>query len=1004
MPVRAVCPECGATTSLDDSAPAATFTCHQCGETVPVPAIKPAGPPPLPRSGPPPLPAPASAPANDDGYEMLVDELDSAVAVAIAPPPPRSRRRDADDDEEPRPSKARPPAPTKAAGGAYEVIEDDEDDAPSAARRKARDDDEDDDRPVSRRKGPTKAKSPMLVIVGGLAAVLLVAGGSVGAYLLWPEPARPTILATNNPNGETARPAPVAALPTTLALPGKITDICAGSSGQKLLVHCAAERKLVVVDLLQRRIRKEIPTAGPDTLIAAGKTKFLVVDAKATVVQRWDFESLTMDDQANVPWEGRAKAVSLGCLSDGPALVLMDGPADVWPVFFLNVQTFKPADVVWVSGTPAASTLRDLKLRAAANGSAWAGVAAAPDGFVGGVHVRLEGKRARYTPERGKGMEFLTPSPDGESTSTYAPADPPSFNPVVLTTGSRPVSPDDRWLSATANTLAMMFKAGPSPSEFILRGGGHPEALVHVRPFPRPAGPDSGLTADQVVFVPNQLSVAAVVPPSADRLEFVDLPFWADARKVAQSFSAIVSVPPRTFTPTQPFRYPVQAASTKKTSKFVLHKGPPGAKIGPEGMLEWNPPRSAPDREEFAIGVTPGDDGGPIERAFQSFTVYNTDTPVPVIPKPKTNPKKKTPDPKKSPDPKPMDPVVVNPGDGVAPGAKLLNPLPARVAITPTDIPDGRLDVPLGGALRDVCVGGGGRYLIAHVPTGRRLVVFDVSAGKIVKTINLGADAVLFAAGMSKLLVVYPDEKQILRFSLPDGKLELDAELDLRPKPVAAAMGSATAGPLVLGGPVTQNNASKLGLTFLDVETLKEVRIDKADGDLKVGFASAANLRISADGRTLATWYKQLQPSGLQLVRLAGNTLTGVHKAEGVGHVTPGPYGQLIYTEKGMYNLKGEPVEVRQPSVPAVHGPNLLSLIDAPGGAKSVAVWMGEDDPRGVYTTLPGFDGKKDPFERDIPTLALDKRLFLVPDAKALVVVPPAADRFLVYPNVPLKK
>ena len=192
-----------------------------------------------------------------------------------------------------------------------------------------------------------------------------------------------------------------------------------------------------------------------------------------------------------------------------------------------------------------------------------------------------------------------------------------------------------------------------------------------------------------------------------------------------------------------------------------------------------------------------------------------------------------------------------------------------------------------------------------------------MSSASTVRTIGLRADNVLFAAGMSKVLVAYPEEKQVLRYSLPSGKLELDAELDIRPKPVAAAMGSATSGPLVLGGPVTQNNASKLALTFIDVETLKEVRIDKAEGDLRIGFKAAVNLRVSGDGQTVAMWYKQLQPSGLQLVRLAGNTLTGVHKAVAVGHIVPGRRGR---TEKRMYDPKGEPVDRRELSLPAATG------------------------------------------------------------------------------------
>ena len=55
------------------------------------------------------------------------------------------------------------------------------------------------------------------------------------------------------------------------------------------------------------------------------------------------------------------------------------------------------------------------------------------------------------------------------------------------------------------------------------------------------------------------------------------------------------------------------------------------------------------------------------------------------------------------------------------------------------------------------------------------------------------------------------------------------------------------------------------------------------------------------------------------------------------------------------------------------------------------------DKPLATFDDLPGFDGKRDPFERNNPNLALDQRLFWVPDAGVLIVVPPAADRLHVY-------
>src|SRR5262249_824979 len=154
---------------------------------------------------------------------------------------------------------------------------------------------------------------------------------------------------------------------------------------------------------------------------------------------------------------------------------------------------------------------------------------------------------------------------------------------------------------------------------------------------------------------------------------------------------------------------------------------------------------------------------------------------------------------------------------------------------------------------------------------------------------------------MNKLVVVYPQLKQVVRYDLTTFAPEQDAELSAMQKPTDAAMGSATAGPLVLGGIPAQGNASKMSLQFLDLDKLTEVPIKQAEGEFKVTFGAPAHLRISADGRTLAAWYAQLQPSGLQVAQLEGNSIRGAFRAESVGHVTPGPDGQTIFTEKGMF-------------------------------------------------------------------------------------------------------
>jgi hypothetical protein len=412
-----------------------------------------------------------------------------------------------------------------------------------------------------------------------------------------------------------------------------------------------------------------------------------------------------------------------------------------------------------------------------------------------------------------------------------------------------------------------------------------------------------------------------------------------------------------------------------------------GLSVSPTGEIKWDAPADeARDVINFQVEVS-----GKTRKDLYFVTLHNSNAKAPgkIEPKPK--------DPKTDP----KTPTV-------APGAKLVQEPPGRLPITPPDMKEPKIDVALPGPIRDACVGGGGRYLIFHCPTVRKIAIFDVTTLKVEKQITLATDEVLFAAGMEKLLVIYPDEKQVHRYSLASYKLEDDMSLEVRQRPTAAAIGSATAGPLILGGIPAQNNASKMVLSFLDLVTLKEVLIEKAEGDFKVSFGAAAHMRASADGRTLGAWLTQLRPSGLQVARLADNTISGSYVGESVGHVTPGPDGQTLFTEKGMYTNKGEQTGRREAAVPAVHGNLYLTLAPnakGPADAQIIRVWeMGKDTAIQEFDDLPGFNGKRDPFERDTPTLALDRKFFLVPEAKVMIVLPPAANKLHVYRVEPMKK
>src|SRR5262249_60485506 len=95
MPVRAICPECGATAILHDETPNLTIECRQCGKEVPVPDL-----PDLPISGPPPLPGtggPPPLPKADAGFEVLDDEDEGEGEAPRRPP---AAAHEAHDDED----------------------------------------------------------------------------------------------------------------------------------------------------------------------------------------------------------------------------------------------------------------------------------------------------------------------------------------------------------------------------------------------------------------------------------------------------------------------------------------------------------------------------------------------------------------------------------------------------------------------------------------------------------------------------------------------------------------------------------------------------------------------------------------------------------------------------------------------------------------------------------------------------------------------------------------
>lgn len=158
---------------------------------------------------------------------------------------------------------------------------------------------------------------------------------------------------------------------------------------------------------------------------------------------------------------------------------------------------------------------------------------------------------------------------------------------------------------------------------------------------------------------------------------------------------------------------------------------------------------------------------------------------------------------------------------------------PANAAVVEQD----DSEVKLAGPYQSFEVGGGGRYMLFHVPDSDVIQIVDVVKGGIVHTIDQVSDDVMIAAGLEHFVLVLPGQKIMQRWSFKSFEREKVARMPGEGKPWRVLLGASSVGPMVL---CAQGNV------FIDLESLREQDI--------VGEFWAHHpqhiLEASTDGRT----------------------------------------------------------------------------------------------------------------------------------------------------------
>jgi hypothetical protein len=207
---------------------------------------------------------------------------------------------------------------------------------------------------------------------------------------------------------------------------------------------------------------------------------------------------------------------------------------------------------------------------------------------------------------------------------------------------------------------------------------------------------------------------------------------------------------------------------------------------------------------------------------------------------------------------KPPDPIVFDrgdkpltppppPKDKPKPPAAGKQPVIDFTAYAPKEA---REEVPLGATVDDTAMGGGGRYWILHFAGKKKLAVFDVQLGKVAKEIPVAEEPVQFAAGATKLVIVYPNTKLVQIWNLSTFEKERSAPLPgsmTQDEIHQICMGSASDGPLFVYLPHEKRTLT-MDLGSLDTTEVHWTQWapNNAYGPL--------HMRASPDGRELVGW------------------------------------------------------------------------------------------------------------------------------------------------------
>jgi hypothetical protein len=347
---------------------------------------------------------------------------------------------------------------------------------------------------------------------------------------------------------------------------------------------------------------------------------------------------------------------------------------------------------------------------------------------------------------------------------------------------------------------------------------------------------------------------------------------------------------------------------------------------------------------------------------------------------------------------------IVRRGEGLVVQGLLFAPAAtvARPEVKPPALEGDKVERKLDSTVADAVVGGGGRYLILHLPKERKLAVFDVNLAKVVGHIPMEEDSAKFAAGLEDVVIVLPRAGTIERWNLQTLERDVVTTLPVKGVIKAVAMGSASKGPLLIHWAAGSQPLDKAGYAMLNVETMKVAfnELKLPPGAMMGSWSrDLAHLRASANGKLFGTWITSHSPSGMGVFVVSPNVVESHYAHNTFGYIRPSPDGKSMLTGAGSFkpqvSLQEAMAAQAKPVIPACHGDTYLTL--QPVG-KTGDVTLNSPDKTEPLATLTDLDLKITPDEYTIKhDFTFDKRVHLIPDARLIITIPTTDDRLVLH-------